>query len=270
MPLTDQASSSMPSRGRNQLPEHRVGGALGRKRTFAEQLVDERGPLVPRQGVRNDARRTDRKSDLRKAPASVFVREPREDRQVRAVDMNRHDGRAGLVRDEAGAIVHLHQSAGRTQAAFRKDHDRRTPLHTGAKRLEQHGLRGIDRIGRHQFQKRLHPTQPRDVGVHGENGLVGQKHRKQSGIEPGRVVGNDQPPAASRIMFQAPDPNPEDGPQEEPHDGVQRGFGDEWEHGRKSAVGVSKKPDQVYAVTGVGVYCGGVTVGENKVGWKRL
>ena len=58
------------------------------------------------------------------APPHLRLRQPRERRVLEAVDAHRHDQRVGLVGDQAGAVVDLHQAAGDGDAAFREDDQR--------------------------------------------------------------------------------------------------------------------------------------------------
>ena len=59
-------------------------------------------------------------------PAAAHLRaiQPRERRRLEPFDPHRHDHGVGLVGDQAGAVIDLHQAAGDGDAAFREDDQR--------------------------------------------------------------------------------------------------------------------------------------------------
>ncbi len=133
-------------------------------------------------------RRQDRQADLREAPQPHLAAQPRERRELRAVDPYRDDRRIGLVGDHAGPVEHLHQRAGDGDAALGEDDERVALLHRTHHRLGRHRVGRIDRKGAEQPQRRLDPPGARDRGMDREHRLARQECGEQQPVEPRDMV----------------------------------------------------------------------------------
>ena len=115
----------------------------------------------------------DRRRDLGKqAAAHLVAAEAGEKRRLQALDAHRHHHRVGLVGDQAGAVIDLHQAAGDGDAAFRKDDQRLAALTALISVRVAIGLVGSSGIGAGELQERLHPPALRDRAVDGEHRLA--------------------------------------------------------------------------------------------------
>ena len=122
---------------------------------------------------------------LRKpAPAHLRAVEPRERRRFEPLEADRHHHRVGLVGDQPGAVIDLHQAAGDGDAAFRKDDQRVAVLHRVDQRARRHRLGRIERHRAGQLQERLDPPALRDAVIDGEHRFLlenGQRHARRRG-----------------------------------------------------------------------------------------
>ena len=109
----------------------------------------------------------------------------------RPVDSNRHDGNAGLVGDEPGAVVDLHQASGAGDAPLGEDHQRLPAAHGVDQRPRGQRLRGIDRQRLGELEEGLDPPARRDGGVDGEDRLLVEQRQGEAGVEQADVVQRD-------------------------------------------------------------------------------
>ena len=122
---------------------------------------------------------------------TCVARQPREGRRSRPVDPHRHDHGAGLVGDQAGAVVDLHQAAGDGDAAFGEDDQRLAALDGVDQRARRHRLGRIERHGAGELQERLHPPALGDAVVDGEDRLLVEQRQRERGVEEAHVVERD-------------------------------------------------------------------------------
>jgi hypothetical protein len=87
----------------------------------------------------------DAQGDARQELLRIASGSAREPGARRTVQTHRQNLRAGLGRDEGRAVVHLHQTAGGGDAAFREDHHRAAGFQQFDDALHRHRIGRIDR-----------------------------------------------------------------------------------------------------------------------------
>ena len=103
------------------------------------------------------------------APANLLAGKAGEDRRLQPVDLHRHDLRAGLLGDEAGAVIDLHQASGDRQAALREDDEALPSPHGVDQRSRGQRTRRVQRHGAGELEERLHPPALGDAMIDGED-----------------------------------------------------------------------------------------------------
>ena len=170
-------------RAENHLRHDVVERGAGGLATRAALEVARHGELL---------RLEDRHLDPRKQ-AAVHLRagEVGEARFLRPLDAYRYHRHAGLVGDEAGAVVDFHQAAGPRQAPFREDHQRRAALDLVDELARRERPRRVERQGVHVFDDRLHPPFLGELVIDGEDGIVVEDRERDLGVEQADVVQRD-------------------------------------------------------------------------------
>ena len=113
------------------------------------------------------------------AAAHLLARQPREERALEALDLHRQDHGVGLVGDEAGAVVDLHQAAGDGEAPLGEDDQRLAALDGVDQRPRRHRLCRIERHGAGDLQERAHPPALGDAVVDGEDRLLVEERERE-------------------------------------------------------------------------------------------
>ena len=125
------------------------------------------------------------------APPHLLLRQPREPGRREPVEVDRHDHRARLVGNEAGAVIDLHQAAGDGETSFGEDDQRLAALHRVDQRARRHRLCRVERHGAREPQERPHPPALGDVVVDGEHGIIRNERQRQRRVEEADVVQRD-------------------------------------------------------------------------------
>ena len=125
------------------------------------------------------------------AAAHLAFGQPGERRGVEAFEPHRHDEGVGLVGDQSGAVIDLHQAAGDGQPAFREDDQRLAAFDGVDQRARRHRLGRIERHRAGEAQERLDPPVLRHRAVDGEHRILRQQRQRQRRVEEARVVERD-------------------------------------------------------------------------------
>ena len=166
-------------------PEDEVGHDLIERRAGRLAAV----PALERRIDRELHRLEHRHRHLRPpAAAHLLARESREERALEALDLHRQDHGIGLVGDEAGAVIDLHQAAGDGEAPLGEDDQRLAALDGVDKRPRRHRLCRIERHGAGDLQERAHPPALGDAVVDGEDRLLVEERQRQRRVEEAHMV----------------------------------------------------------------------------------
>ena len=122
------------------------------------------------------------------AAAHLLARQPREKRALEALDLHRQDHGVGLVGDEAGAVVDLHQAAGDGEAPLGEDDQRLAALDGVDQRPRRHRLCRIERHRAGDLQERAHPPALGDAVIDGEDRLLVEERERERGVEEADMV----------------------------------------------------------------------------------
>ena len=117
--------------------------------------------------------------------------QPRERRGIEPFEPHRHHEGIGLVGNQPGAVVDLHQAAGDGEAPLREDDQRLAALDRVDQGAGRHRLGRIERHRAGEAQERLHPPVLRHRAVDGEHRVLGQQRQRQRRVEEARVIERD-------------------------------------------------------------------------------
>ena len=159
--------------------EHRVHHLIAER--AAQRDATRAAAHTVRRG--QHARRQHANPDLRQEAPTDLAREPRERRELDAVDANREKRGLCPLGDDGRPFVDLHQRPGRGDAALGEDDAGRAGLDRANHRPNRQRIGRIDRKRVDEHEKRLRPPLLRDKRIDGEDRVARQKRAEQQPVQ---------------------------------------------------------------------------------------